>query len=30
LLIAQAQLEGLVVMTSDPQLAAYAVEVIGP
>jgi PIN domain nuclease of toxin-antitoxin system len=30
LLIARAQLEGLVVMTSDAQFSAYAVEVIGP
>jgi PIN domain nuclease of toxin-antitoxin system len=30
LLIAQAQLEGLVIMTSDTHFAAYEVEVIGP
>jgi PIN domain nuclease of toxin-antitoxin system len=30
LLIAQAQLEGLVIMTSDAQFSAYAVEVVGP
>jgi PIN domain nuclease of toxin-antitoxin system len=30
LLIAQAQLEGLVIMTSDAQFSAYAVGVIGP
>jgi PIN domain nuclease of toxin-antitoxin system len=30
LLIAQAQIEGLVIMTSDPQFAAYTVEVVQP
>lgn len=30
LLIAQAQLEGLVVMTSDAHFSAYEIEVIGP
>jgi PIN domain nuclease of toxin-antitoxin system len=30
LLIAQAQLEGLVVMTSDPHFSSYEVDVIGP
>jgi PIN domain nuclease of toxin-antitoxin system len=30
LLIAQAQLERLVIMTSDAHFSAYAVEVVGP
>jgi PIN domain nuclease of toxin-antitoxin system len=30
LLLAQTQLEGLVIMTSHAQFSAYAVEVIGP
>jgi PIN domain nuclease of toxin-antitoxin system len=30
MLIAQAQLEGLVVMTSDAQFSAYEIDVVGP
>ena len=30
LLIAQAQIEGLVIMTTDAQFSAYEVDVIGP
>ena len=30
LLIAQAQIEGLVIMTSDAQFSSYTVEIIGP